>query len=152
MTSVTAREAELRDLNDLLALGKRFYLESPACSGMSFDPDAVLETILESMEIGGAFVLENAKGVVVGGVLGRVDPTWYGDDVIASVHALYVDPEWRGMGWRLVRLWAAWAAERGANRLDLDINSGLSEDRTWAMLERMGWKIVGGSTTFSLDS
>lgn len=145
---MTVRPAEDRDLDDLLALGALFYGESPACAGLAYDPEAVLQTIRESMELGGAFVLENGLGQVVGGALGRLGPTWFGGDFVASAWALYVLPEGRGHGWRLVQALAAWAHECGAARLTLEVNSGVTDDRTWALLERLDWRVVGGSTMF----
>jgi hypothetical protein len=48
------------------------------------------------------------------------------------------------VGIRLLKEFQKWATEQNVNRIQVGISSGMSMDRTGALLERMGFSQIGG--------
>ena len=80
-------------------------------------------------------------------LLGSIGEHYFGTDLIASDTLWYVSPQSRGsrVGLQLLRAFEKWAKERGAAEIYMGISSGLSADKTGAMLEKLGYDVVGGN-------
>lgn len=148
---VEIRRATERDIAGVLELGALIVLESPTFRGDAWSPSRAEHTIRCSMGEGGAFVAVSASGQVVGAVLGWVDDHHFTDTRVAGEYATMLLPEWR-RGWagvRLLRAWARWALEAGADRLVVAESSGIKSKRVRAMLVRLGLEPSGSSMRFS---
>jgi GNAT superfamily N-acetyltransferase len=84
--------------------------------------------------------------VLAGVFVGGLSEFYFGNDVLAYDLLWYVGKEYRGSrtGLRLLKMFESWATDLGADRIQVGISSGLSMDRTGALLERMGFSQIGG--------
>jgi len=70
-----------------------------------------------------------------------------GTDLIASDTVWYVSTQSRGsrVGLQLLRAFEKWAKERKAAEIYMGVSSGLSAGKTGAMLQKLGYNVVGGN-------
>ena len=87
------------------------------------------------------------KGTLNSVLLGSIGEHYFGTDLIASDTLWYVSPQSRGsrVGLQLLRAFEKWAKERDAAEIYMGISSGLSADKTGAMLQKLGYDVVGGN-------
>ena len=80
-------------------------------------------------------------------LLGSIGEHYFGTDLIASDTLWYVSPQSRGsrVGLQLLRAFEKWAKERDAAEIYVGVSSGLSADKTGAMLQKLGYDVVGGN-------
>ena len=88
-----------------------------------------------------------SKDTLNGVFLGSIGEHYFGTDLIASDTLWYVSPQSRGsrVGLQLLRAFESWAKERGAAEIYVGVSSGLSADKTGAMLQKLGYDVVGGN-------
>ena len=84
---------------------------------------------------------------LVGMIMGYLTPYYFGNDILATDHLWYVDPEYRGtrVGLKLLKDFRSWAIKSGAKEVCIGISTGTDVDRTGALLERLGFNHVGGT-------
>ena len=77
---------------------------------------------------------------IIGGMMGCVTESFFGNDVIASDMGLYVYPEYRGgmASVRLVRAFEDWAKSKGVNEINIGQTTGIHMARTSQLYEKMG--------------
>lgn len=132
-------------LGEAIKLAKNMIAES-AFSRRNFNPEKFAK-VLESPDVYFAFY-RNDKHEIIGGFMGAVTYSFFGDDVIASDFALYIEPEHRGgMGAvRLVRDFESWAIGLGAKEIYIGQSTGVEPERTVQFYERLGYQKVGYTT------
>jgi len=86
------------------------------------------------------------EGLVVGVIVGAIQPFWFSDELEASELLLYVAPSSRGgfVGKRVVELFETWSVARGCSRVVVGISSGDVGDRKGRFMERIGFESIGG--------
>jgi GNAT superfamily N-acetyltransferase len=92
------------------------------------------------------FVAENSENKIVGGLIGVMEQQIFSDAFTASIMHIDVVPEARmgGYGVRLIKSFEQWAKNRGAFEICFGVNSG-SENELQPLVERLGYKFVGGN-------
>jgi len=93
----------------------------------------------------GLVVVAEKDGALIGAIAGMVTDHYFADAKIAYEFGLYVEPAQRGTlaGYRLAKAYIDWATEQGADQIDMGITTGIAEERTGKMYERLGLKHVG---------
>jgi hypothetical protein len=88
-----------------------------------------------------------ANGVPNSIFLGSIGEHYFGTDLIAADTVWYVSAQSRGsrVGLQLLRAFEKWAKERKAAEIYVGVSSGLSADKTGAMLQKLGYNVVGGN-------
>ena len=137
---------EESDIHNIYWLGKKMHLESEF-SELDWNENKVLNWLHTNTESSQRFVYcAYDDGVLVGVFIGSISRFYFGDDQLASDLLWYVDKDYRGtrVGVRLLKEFKKWATEKNVNRIQVGISSGLSMDRTGALLEKMGFTQIGG--------
>ena len=90
------RLATVDDLPALCVLG-RLLCNETSLAGMDFDNDKFKETVLDLIDKNQLVqVAEDTNGEVIGAMLCKVAPTWFGNDLIATEMGLFIHPGHRG--------------------------------------------------------
>lgn len=81
------------------------------------------------------------KGELVGMFVGMCAEHYFGYDKIASDLLLYVTPEARGgtAAPRLIKAYEKWALASGAKEIHVGVSTGVNEDRTVKLYEKLGF-------------
>ena len=131
---------------DLYALGKQMHEESEF-RDLHWNHEKITNWFYNNVRNPKSFVMCAYDGDVLAGVfVGGLSEFYFGNDVQAYDLLWYVGKEYRGSrtGLRLLKMFESWATDLGADRIQVGISSGLSMDRTGALLERMGFSQIGG--------
>jgi GNAT superfamily N-acetyltransferase len=98
---------------------------------------------------GCVFVAER-DGEVIGGIAGYLEQTWYGTNFVATELAHFIKPEHRGSAvpMRLVNTFIKWGKSRGAAEIHIGIISGVQQERTEQLYERLGGIRIGSLFKF----
>lgn len=146
------RQARLEDIPAIVELGRLMCLESPTYARFRYNPEktaAGVRAIITNPR-GFAWVGEQS-GVMVAAFLAMPDEHWACDFVIATEWALYVKPQARGssIAARLIGEFIIWARAVGAHLAVAGSTTGVNEDLTARLYERLGFKRIG--TTLERD-
>ena len=78
---------------------------------------------------------------IVGMFVGMCAEHYFGHDKIASDLLLYVTPEARGgtAAVRLIKAYDKWAREAGAKEIHVGVSTGVNEERTVKLYEKLGF-------------
>ena len=136
----------LEDIPHIYALGKQMHEESEF-SEMHWNPGKVEKWLHYNVTQDNRFVMcAYDEGRLAGVLIGSLSNFYFGDSTLASDLLWYVGKDYRGTrtGIKLLKLFRAWAEEKQADRIQVGISSGLSMDRTGALLKRMGFNQIGG--------
>ncbi len=130
------------DAYDIVELLRILRLESPEYNYVDDDPEFVrsnLGTLIHTSMMRGVVALDGQT--LVGFMIGFVGAPWYSRRVEAMEQLLYVDPAWRGgtLAFRLVHHFEAVCREAGAANLMVGASTGMAEERTVMLYERMGY-------------
>jgi len=140
---------EVDRLRDILQLGVAMQQESEF-SAIPFDIEQAAQSIV-------ALVVNNPRGFgmlaytdegkPVGMISGSITPYFFSRGWVASDFVWFVLPEYRGSraAVKLLKLFKSWATEKGASELYMGVTTNVSADRTGELLQRMGFKHVGGN-------
>lgn len=149
MSNQTVRPYSRDDLAECLWLGQQVHEES-ALADFTWNPDKLvaLSELAENNKNIGAFVLEE-DGLVVGFMIGIVNPHYFTDDLIASDLILYIHPGHRSRGGavRLVAAFEKWAFSRGVKAITLGISTGILVEQTSRLYTRLGYARSGVTFT-----
>lgn len=87
------------------------------------------------------------EGQAVGMLAGSVTPYVFSKGRVASDFAWFVLPEHRGSrtALRMLSMFTDWAKEKGALELIMGISSNVEPERTGKLLEKRGFRHVGGN-------
>lgn len=145
------RPATFDDIPMILVLATTMHEES-RYRRMKFAPARMAELTARLIAYPDGLVLVAERdGKIVGTMLAQISPHWFTDDVIAFEYGVYVLAEHRGsmFGAHMIRRFTRWAKQHGAKMIDLGITTAITEDRTTAFYERMGFARVG--TVLSME-
>lgn len=124
--SVSVRRASFQDASAVLALARRFVQCLPFAHFVAFDEEAARSTILQALDRGVVFVLEEGPPLmapevdtgdgrrIVGAIMGMLTPWWFSRELIAAELGWWVDPDHRGHGDLLRQRFEAWATVQHA--------------------------------------
>jgi len=139
------RRAQKSDIPEIIRLSETMHMESRyrtlPYNGAKF-ADLIGKLIANS---DGLVVVAEKDGQLIGAIAGMVVENYFADARIAYEFGLYVEPAQRGTlaGYRLAKSYVDWATEKGADQIDMGITTGITEERTGKMYERLGLKHVG---------
>lgn len=140
------REATELDLLKLMELGRDYALEANYHDSLPYDEEFAVNSAINSLlhPNYNIFVAVH-EGEVVGFLWGSVSPMPWSPALIAIDNILYIKPEHRGriLGVRLIKAYEEWAIGMGAKQVSISIASGLNEDKTCKLYERLGYHSVG---------
>lgn len=135
------RAASLRDLPQLVELGRVMHAESPRLGKLTLDELKAKATLAGLMSsAGGLLLVAEHEGKIIGGIAAVITEHWYSHDKMAYDIALFVRPDKRGgiLAARLINAYAAWAREHGAVITQMGISTGVNVDTTGQLLENLG--------------
>lgn len=139
------RLATYVDLPRIVELGRLMHQES-SYAQLDYDDHIVASTMADLIDKKQFVVVaEDTNGQVVGGMAGSVDPTWFGNDSIATDLALFIAPEHRGgmLVVKLVKAFAQWARLAGAKQIRPGVTTG--SEQAVALYERLGFQRCGAT-------
>ena len=142
------RKATSADIPQMLKLGKMMHSEFHY-SRFDYDENKV-EFLMKfavredphNMYI--ALVAEEDYEIQ-GGIIAKVEPMYFGKDLMAADFALFLAPEHRGnlTAMSIIKEYVKMAKEKGAKYVILGSTTGHHTDRIARLFERMGGKLVG---------
>lgn len=139
----------VHNLRDVINLALAMQQESEF-SAIPFDIEQLANSVM-------SLVINNPNGFgmlvytdeekAVGMITGSITPYVFSRGWVASDFAWFVLPEYRGSraAVKLLKLFKSWATEKGASELYMGVTTNVSADRTGELLQRMGFKHVGGN-------
>jgi GNAT superfamily N-acetyltransferase len=140
------RAASLRDLPQLVELGRVMHAESPRLGKLTLDELKLKATLAGLMSSAtGLLLVAEDEGKLIGGIAAVITEHWYSHDKMAYDLAVFVRPDKRGgiLAARLINAYAAWARDHGAVITQIGISTGVNVDTTGAMLEHLGYTRSG---------
>lgn len=141
------RALQREDIDPVLFLCALMHRESPNYRTAPMDPEKLRrlgETILAQPEqFCGLVAWQQAR--LVGMFAGYVSEPFFGPGVVAADLALFVPRDRRGgvMAAALIGRFEAWARARGASAVQLGITTGVQQERTAALYQRLGFAPFG---------
>lgn len=139
---IALRELKLGDTRDIVELLRQLRVESPEYNYVEDDPTFVVNnlwSLISNNAMTGVVAVVN--DVLVGFMIGFVGAPWYSKRVEAMEQLLYVDPAVRGgtTAIRLIKEFEKLCKAKGAEVLSVGATTGIKEDRTVSLYERMGY-------------
>lgn len=138
------RRAEIKDIDDLAEMGKRFFAYSAFADIIPLDEEELIKGICRVFDSGIIFVAVK-EDKLVGAICGVVAQPWFAHNVkMATELAWWMDDEYRGttLAIGLLRAFESWAHENGAQAISM---SDLKVDGTYPagpLFERLGYEIA----------
>lgn len=141
---ISLRNATADDIPLLCEIGRRYHAES-SFSYSRYSPFKVSILLARLIQGQGCVIVAEKNGVIVGGIAGVVIESWYSTEKIAHDFCIFLDEEHRrGMlAARIIRRFIKWAGDRGANRIQMGITSGIHVERTAKLYAAMGGRLIG---------
>lgn len=139
------RPARSADIPEIIRLSEIMHQESRyrtlPYNGVKFA--ALLRQLIDSPA--GMVAVAEKNGDIVGAIAGMVTDHYFADATISYELGLYVEKAHRGTmaGYRLAKEYIDWAKEKGADQIDMGITTGIDEERTGQLYERLGLQHVG---------
>ena len=140
------RRAQIADLPQLLALGKRLLKQTPYA-------DVKIDTLIAGQTLGqcinsafGLALVAEHRGKITGLLLGAAVPLWFSKSRSATDIVTYAETP--GDGYRMIRRFVKWAWNL-PNVIEVTMaqSSGIDVDRTAQLYERVGLARVGALYT-----
>lgn len=121
-----------------------------------FDVEATAQSVLTYVinnPNGFGILAYTDDGAAVGMLCGSVSPYVFSKGYIASDFAWFVLPEYRGSraALKMLNMFTDWAKEKGALELCMGISTNVSPERTGKLLEKRGFRHVGGNYKVRLN-
>ena len=149
------REAELRDVADIVDLGVLMHAESPRFAPMDFSYDKVAALITKLIEVPvGCVLVVEERGKIIGMLGGVVSEQFFGSSLTASDFAWFVAKEHRigSPALKLLARFEQWAEQRGAFEVAIGIGTGVQAQRTKDLLKLWGYEDSGTAMTKRLKN
>lgn len=144
---MSVREATVWDVLPALGLAEVYFEEARLHLCAPYDLDLAAGRLLQAVEDPDQLLLVAVHCEEVVGVLwGAYGPFMPWSSVcIAHDIVVYLIPERRGsmLGARMVQKFQEWSESKGAFECRLSIASGINEDKTGAMYQRLGYDHLG---------
>ena len=141
------RAAHELDVPRLAVLAELYTSEVHHHDSMTFDLEFAMSNIATAMmhEDSCILVCVDKSGEVIGFFWGFVTPLPWSRELIGIDNVLYVMPSVRGKahGVRLIKAYEQWVKRRGAKQVSLSIASGITEEATGKLYQRMGYEKIG---------
>ncbi len=141
------RLASPLDLLTLNQLAEAYAEEVGEHSGLEYSPEKAMRVAMLGLSSPEMVLLVYVKGGEIQGFIWAcMGPyMFWSDDSVAMDQILYVKPEYRGTlaGVALIKAYMRWAKEGGAKEARISCGSGIHEERTNALYERLGFQRVG---------
>ena len=133
------------DFPRVLDMARAMHAESPNHSPYPFDTAKVGRLIGMARQSPDWLALVAQDEDLVGFALVTAQPMYYSNAIEVMDLAVYVLPEYRGTraGLKLIARIEQWAAQVGAARLSIGINTGIANERNERLLHRLGYETVG---------
>lgn len=150
------RFATMEDIPAIVELVPKFQANTRFRS-YDFNPQRVRDNLRVAIEnprgTHCVFVVENAEGEPVGGLIGCVEKHFFTDQMVASVIQYNLLPENRmgGAGIKLLTAFKKWAENRGAFELAVGITSGTDLKQMDRFLRKLGFQMTGGNYSMALS-
>tara|TARA_R110000822_G_scaffold74370_3_gene178647 strand:- start:860 stop:1330 length:471 start_codon:yes stop_codon:yes gene_type:complete len=137
------------DFAEIIELGRQMQQES-VYRHFNFSENKcamLLHTCITNPDTHFARIAVTGADEIVGILLGEISEHYFGTDLIASDYLWYVAPAHRGSkaGLMLLNDFQAWAKERSAAEVYIGVSSGVSAEKTGALLCKLGYDLVGGN-------
>lgn len=139
------RMATPDDLRALAVLGREMH-STTSFAPMDYDPERVKETATDLMNKSQFVVVaEDTNGEVIGGMLGMVTQSWFGNDMVANDLALFVTGDARGgmAAIKMMKAFVQWAKLAGAKQIRPGVTTG--HVRAEKLFEKLGFARCGAS-------
>lgn len=140
---MTIRAAALADVPTIVELGRAMLTESPRWSRLTYNGQKVAETLERFIRSPDGFVwVAVSNDAVVGLLVAFIEEYWAADERVAQELALFVRPDVRGAlcAARLIAALDAWANLRGAKLCQCGTSTGVDNERTAQLYERLGFE------------
>ena len=141
------REAYPEDVERLIVLGWEMHGESSYYK-TDFDVEKVAAFFFNAIESPDYLVIVALeKGVVVGGFVGMVYDSWFGQDKQSTDFALFIEKKYRGgmAAAKLIARYTQWALEHGVRpeQIKLGITTGVHTELTERLYNRLHYRRTG---------
>lgn len=140
------REAGISDLPALVSLAGALWLESPAFRDLTFDRDVAARSFINRIVTqDGVVILAQSGESAIGFIAGKMSHYLFSDRRIAVECAWFVAPGHRkGMvGVRLAQEFMRWGKQNGAADVMISPSTGISAERTFRLLQKIGFEKQG---------
>lgn len=146
---IEIRPAVRADIPAIVDLGRSMHAES-RYSSMSFSPLKVAATFTHLIGGAGCVFVADQDGEIVGGIAGCLGQPWYGVEPVLSELALFLKLGRRGsmVAPRLVKAFVAYGKEKGCVLIQSGVVSGVEQERTEMLYQRLGGKLHGSLYEF----
>lgn len=146
---IKIRTATRQDMPIIISLGRAMHAESRYHT-LSFSPIKVASTFAQLMSGGGCVFVAEQDNEIIGGIAGFISQPWYGVESVLNEIALFLSPEHRGglVAARLIKAFVAWGKAQGCVLIQSGVVSGVEQDRTEKLYQRLGGKLHGSLYEF----
>ena len=139
------RQAEKSDLEELVALGGRFFRASPHSELMAVKDSDIRDGLSNVLESGVVFASE-LDGKLVGMCAGAMTSLWFSPSVqVATELAWWVDPEHRTgpSGLKLLLSFEAWGIRNGAKFICMtDLMTDGAQADNKSLFQKLGYRAM----------
>lgn len=136
------------NLGDVLRLALTMQQESDYAE-VPFDVEKTAHSVMNMVvrNPNGFGMLAYSGDQPIGMICGGLSPYVFSRGSLVSDYAWYVLPEHRGSSAaiRMLKMLQKWATNKGATELYMGVTTNVTADRTGKILQRMGFKHVGGN-------
>lgn len=140
------REANELDIPRLAIMARAYSVEAKKHGSFPYDEQfAITNVAISMLSDKNCIKLSVVDGKVVGFIWGVLAELPWSRTPIVFDNILYVEPEHRGsaIGLKLIKSYEKWAKESGAKVVSLSIASGITEQRTLALFNKLGYELIG---------
>lgn len=141
--------SELKDIDDLMALGRRMHQESrfKVYPMNQAKTRASLEKLISNPLAGCILLARNEAGQAVGMLAGYVVDYFFSDALVAQDSYFFVAPEHRGSSAALKLLIAfrRWAENRNASELCINMSVDVDQERFNRFMAHLGFRNCGSN-------
>lgn len=144
---MSVREATVWDVMPAMKLGERYVVEAGAYIDIPYDPELAAGRMLEAISDDNQLFLVLVKeGGVVGLLWAAYGPflIWSSECITTDI-VVYVMPEHRGTrgSLQLLASYREWSEAKGAKEVRLSVASGIHEDKTGRLYNKLGFEHLG---------
>lgn len=131
--------------DDLPRMGKvaeRFYASSKHLNGFDIERFTKFWFPLLENGMGTIFAVYDEEMEIVGAIGGMAYPEPYNGEMQAMEFFWFVQPEHRGVGMKLYRMFEEWARGRGCKRIRMAHLTDLMPEKVHRVYERLGFEQI----------
>lgn len=139
------RPATKQDIPEIVRLSETMHQESRYRT-LPYNGDKFARLMARLIDSpAGMVAVAERDGQIIGAIAGVVTDHYFADATISYELGLYVEKAHRGTlaGYRLAKEYIDWAKSQGVDQVDMGITTGIDEERTGRMYERLGLHHVG---------